>query len=127
MIGDALRGGCPIAPGFAARLSTRLADEPTVLAPRAAPSRPVTYAWAVAAGMGAVALVGWVAFATLQPEPGALAKAGGTVVSRAPTFAPKAIPADYLLAHQEYSPTMQIQGVGPYLNAVATPGADARQ
>jgi hypothetical protein len=37
------------------------------------------------------------------------------------------VPADYLLAHQESSPTMQIQGVGPYLRSVAAPAGDARQ
>jgi len=33
---------------------------------------------------------------------------------------------DYLLAHQEYSPTTLIQGVGPYLRAVSAGGADGR-
>ena len=36
------------------------------------------------------------------------------------------VPADYLLAHQEYSPTTQIQGVGPYLRSVAAPVGDAQ-
>ena len=31
---------------------------------------------------------------------------------------PQPVSPDYLLAHQEYSPTTQIQGVGPYLRAV---------
>ena len=127
MIGDALRGGCPVAPGFSKRLSARLAAEPTVLAPRAVPSRPVTYAWAAAAGIAAVALVGWVAFSTLQPEPAVFARAGEAIGARGPGLPARAVPADYLRAHQEYSPTMQIQGVGPYINAVATPAADARQ
>ena len=33
---------------------------------------------------------------------------------------------DYLIAHQEYSPTTQIQGVGPYLRAVSAGGVDGR-
>jgi len=32
---------------------------------------------------------------------------------------PQAVSPDYLLAHQEYSPTTLIQGVGPYLRAVS--------
>jgi hypothetical protein len=37
---------------------------------------------------------------------------------------PSTVPADYLLAHQEYSPSMAIQGAGPYLRAVASPSGD---
>jgi hypothetical protein len=29
------------------------------------------------------------------------------------------LPADYLLAHQEYAPANALQGVGPYLRDVA--------
>src|SRR5437667_2556745 len=76
IIGDALRGANSVAPGFRGRFAARLATEPSILARRAAASRPVTYAWAAAAGMAAVALVAWVAFATWQPESTVIAKAG---------------------------------------------------
>src|SRR4051794_3678382 len=65
VIGDALRGTGGSKPGFSRRFSARLGAEPTVLAPRRHPSRPATYAWAAAAGVAAVALVGWVAFGTM--------------------------------------------------------------
>jgi hypothetical protein len=39
---------------------------------------------------------------------------------------PQPVSADYLLAHQEYSPTTQIQGVGPYLRSVAAGTPDGR-
>jgi len=126
VIGDALRGAGDLAPGFSQRFATRLAAEPTVLAPRVLPTRPLAYAWAAAAGVAAVALVGWVAFGTLQTEPAAMAKAGEAATIRPTQVVPRTVPADYLLAHQEYSPTTQIQGVGPYLRSVAAP-ADARQ
>lgn len=121
LIGDALRGTERHAPGFAARFADRLAKEPTVIAPRAQPSRPLAYAWAAAAGVAAAALVGWVAFSTLQTEPAAMAKAGEVVSARAGTVGARTVPADYLIAHQEFSPTTQIQGVGPYLRSVAAP------
>ena len=127
VIGDTLRGANTVAPGFSRRFSARLAAEPTVLAPRAAPSRPVTYVWAAAAGMAAVALVGWVAFGTLQPEPAAFAKAGDVVIARAPGLKPQALPPDYLLVHHEYSPTAQIQGIGPYLQPATAVRPDARR
>lgn len=127
VIGDALRGAGTVAPGFSRRFAARLATEPTVLAPRAAPIRPVTYVWAAAAGMAAVALVGWVAFGTLQPEPTAIAKAGEAVTARAPTLRAQMVPADYLVVHHEYSPTAQIQGLGPYLQPAGALAPDARR
>src|SRR5512139_2935814 len=62
VIGDALRGSPGLSPGFVPRLSTKLEDEPTVLAPPPRrPSTPVRTAWAIAASAAAVAVVGWVA------------------------------------------------------------------
>jgi sigma-E factor negative regulatory protein RseA len=127
VIGDSLRGTSDIAPGFSRRFGARLAAEPAVLAPRAQHARPQAYAWAAAAGVAAVALVGWVAFGTLQAEPAAMAKAGEAATVRPTQVVPRTVPADYLLAHQEYSPTAQIQGVGPYRRSVATPAGDTRQ
>ena len=37
------------------------------------------------------------------------------------------LPQDYVLVHQEYSPATQMQGVGPYLRAVAAPVAEPRR
>ncbi len=124
LIGDTLRGTVGPAPGFSRRFSQRLAAEPTVLSPRAVPPRPATYAWAAAAGVAAVALVGWVAFGTMQVEPAALARAGQARTVRAPEVRPNVVPADYLVAHQEYSPTTEIQGAG--LRSVAAPGPGGR-
>ena len=39
----------------------------------------------------------------------------------------RAVDNEYLLVHQEYSPTTAIQGVRPYLRAVAASEPDARQ
>lgn len=126
VIGDTLRGANVVAPGFSRRFAARLAAEPTVMAPQAAASRPVTYVWAAAAGMAAVALVGWVAFGTLQPEPMMFAKAGEAGSVRAPALKPQVVPADYLLAHHEYSPTTPVQGLGPYLRPASASRPDAR-
>ena len=43
---------------------------------------------------------------------------------RAAQLSRSRVPPDYLLAHQEYSPTTPIQGVGPYLRAVSAGGVD---
>ena len=49
-----------------------------------------------------------------------------TVRPRAVASAEEAGPQDYVLVHQEYSPSTAIQGVGPYLRAVSAPAVDAR-
>ena len=126
VIGESLRGAPMLAPGFSERFSARLAGEPTVLAPRMRTTRPLSIAWAAAATMAAIAVTGWVAFSVLDPEPVTLAKAREATVVRAAQVKPEAVPQDYLLAHQEYSPNTQIQGIGPYIRAVAVPAPDAR-
>ena len=126
VIGDALRGGPLPGRGFADRFSARLAAEPTVIAPGAQRSRPVPVAWAIAASVAAVSLVGWVAFATLDTSPSAIARAREAATVRAAQVRPPAIPADYLLAHREYSPTAPIEGIGPGLRAASAIAPDVR-
>jgi len=127
LIGDHLRGTGSSFSGFAARFAPALEAEPTVLAPaasgRARSAQPATFAWAVAATLAAVTVVGWTAFSMVDVPPTAVAKAReASTVRVVQVKPPSAVPADYLLAHQEFSPTMAIQGVGPYLRAVATSG-----
>jgi sigma-E factor negative regulatory protein RseA len=126
VIGDTLRQcGSATAPRFSERFAARLAAEPTVLAPRRQPGRKLPFAWAAAATVAAVLVVGWVAVSTLDPQPTVLAAVGAASVVRAPAT-PQPVEPDYLLAHQEYSPTTQIQGLGPYLRAVSAGTADGR-
>jgi sigma-E factor negative regulatory protein RseA len=123
VIGDAMRGtGAPRA-GFGESFAERFAAEPTVLAPsRRHSSTIATWSWALAATLAAVTVVGWTASSLLGDTPAAVAKAGEATAVSAARVRASTIPADYLLAHQEYSPAAAIQGVGPYLRAVATQG-----
>ena len=118
-----MRGtGAPRA-GFAESFAERFAAEPTVLAPsRQHSSRIATWSWAIAATLAAVTVVGWTASSLLGDTPAAVAKAGEATAVNAARVRASTIPADYLMAHQEYSPAAAIQGVGPYLRAVATQG-----
>ena len=129
VIGDALRGSSAIMPGFAARFATRLATEPTVLSPLRRGPAPAAMAWAAAATVAAVSVVGWVAMTTLPigdgTMPAALATARQAASVRAADTRP-AVDNEYLLVHQEYSPTTAIQGARPYLRAVAATDPDAR-
>ena len=129
VIGDALRGSLPLAPGFAARFSERLAAEPTMLAPARTRPAPSAVAWAAAATVAAVSVVGWVALTTMS---GFDTKLGSTVAAARQAATVRAADArppvenEYLLVHQEYSPTTAIQGVRPYLRAVAAGEPNAR-
>ena len=146
LIGDAMRGDCVVSRQFSARLHERLAAEPTVLAPRRTPARRVAaYAWSAAASFSAVALVGWMAFySPLSPQPqlatapqAAPASASSVPVSAPATPAPQvelaSVPAEgrmneYLMAHQEFSPSTAIQGLAPYIRSVsATQPAKGRE
>jgi sigma-E factor negative regulatory protein RseA len=126
VIGDALRGSAAPAPGFAVRFAARLADEPTVLAPPRRVTHPASWAWAAAATVAAVAVVGMAAMSLTEAPATAIAKAREAANVRADQLRLQALPADYLLAHQEYSPATAMQGVGPYVRAVAAPVTNAR-
>lgn len=126
-IGDALRGTDWPLRDFSERFCGRLAAEPTVLAPGHTRSRPLPFVWAAAASVAAVALTGWVAFGTLDPSATAVAKSREAAGVRAAQVRPQQVPADYLLAHQEYSPGTQSLGVGPNFRAATVATRDAAQ
>lgn len=130
LIGDHLRGAQGLSPGFAARFAVALAAEPTVLAPNRRTQRtaqPATFAWAVAATLAAVTVVGWTAFSMVEVPPSVVAKAREATSVRAAQVKPATdLPADYLVAHQEYSPATAIQGGGSYLRAVTAIPAEPR-
>ncbi|HKU69798.1 MAG TPA: sigma-E factor negative regulatory protein [Burkholderiales bacterium] len=128
LIGDSMRGDRALSPEFNRRLAARLEAEPTVLAPQrsAAPRRVMAYALSAAASVAAVALVGWVAFVSnpiaTQQE---LAKAPVAPPVAAPAPELASVPSDgkmndYLVAHQEFSPSTSIQGVAPYIRTVSS-------
>jgi hypothetical protein len=74
----------------------------------------------VAATVAAVSVVGYTAVSMIDTPPTALAKAREAATVRQAQVTPAAgVGADYLLAHQEYSPAFALQG-GNYMRAVAT-------
>jgi negative regulator of sigma E activity len=99
VIGDSLRGCTLLAPGFAGRFAGKLAAEPTVLAPSQRHAAPAAMAWAIAASVAAVGVVGWVALTTMPGPPAAVATVLQATAVRAADARP---PADNesLLAHQ---------------------------
>ena len=118
VIGDALRG--VQGPDLSARICARLDAEPTVLAPqrRNKAAKLIWYAIEAAAGVAAVAFVGWMALPGVQQDTPQIAAIPAAEVKQV------AVPAgegatDYLLAHQRYSPSSAMQGVAPYVRTVA--------
>ena len=136
LIGDAMRGERPLSAGFHERLAARMAAEPTILAPQRSPKRrAAAYALSAAASISAMALVGWVAFVNHPqapaPQIAQTPVAAPSVVTAATPPAPAPQPQlasvssegkmnEYLIAHQEFSPSTAIQGLAPYIRSVST-------
>jgi len=148
LISDALRDTRMLSHRFAVRMQARLAEEPTVLAPAALPEavaapRRRLLLQAAAAGLAAVAIVGWLAFVPQehgrlpapplaqapQVQPAAAGELGSRVVQPQPSkpavavelvrVPPPVATDDYLMAHQGYSARNLLQGVAPYVRTVS--------
>jgi len=136
LISDAMRDTRLLSAGFAERVAAGLAAEPTVLAPKAlaAPARSLPwYATRIAAGIAAVAFVG---FATLSVlDQGTAPQMAQTPKSAEPAVAvvaPAVVPAsesarDYMQAHQGYSPRNALQGYVDTRQVQTVSGRAARQ
>jgi sigma-E factor negative regulatory protein RseA len=124
VIGDTLRGEkLGFSRDFAASFSARLAAEPTVLAPRTRSPLQVTvrrFALPVAASVGGMALVAWLA---VFNNPFAPPKETLAVKSPAPVQTKVQMANgevnDYLLAHQQFSSSTTLQGVASYVRTVS--------
>lgn len=131
LIGDALRGSRPLSEDFTARVARQLADEPTVIAPRVRLQPPARTWYAVAAGLAAVALVGWLGFAPQQTVAPVAQRAPVTaqpVAQAKPALVPLPSGAhDYLLAHEGFSPRVSLQGMAPYVRTVSEQVQESRR
>ena len=120
-IGDALRSESAVTRNIGCAIAGRLATEPAIVArpPRERAGR-ASWAWAVAATLAAVTVVGWTAYSMVDAAPAGFAKVREAGTMSAAQMRPRTVvPADYLIAHQEYAPTNALSGVGPYLRDVA--------
>jgi sigma-E factor negative regulatory protein RseA len=129
LISDAMRDSRVLSDGFTARVTQRLATEPTVLAPRALPAQPRRWFAlpAAASVLAAVGLVGWLAFGP-QPQ----APHSTPVAQAQPEPKPAMVPlpsaaSDYLLAHQGFSPRISFQGMAPYVRTVSEQTVESRK
>jgi sigma-E factor negative regulatory protein RseA len=128
LIRDALREELDLGPGFTRKLHGRLQQEPTVLAPRRLMPQPVLrHALPIAASVAGVAVVAWLALSSpVTTGPKAFVADLTSTPELQQSVA--AIPAgtrhagipEYLVAHQEFSPSTAMQGVVSYVRTVST-------
>ena len=136
LIGDTLRGEkIGLSQDFNAKLSAKLAEEPTILAPRTRTPLHTSarrFALPVAASLGGVALVAWLAVFNnpFAPQKESLALAPPPALAAQTQLA--ANPAsgevnDYLLAHQQFSSSTTMQGVASYVRTVSGQGMEEKR
>ena len=129
LIGDSVRGDAGLTPSFMEQLGARLAAEPTVLAPRPRMQQRTArrIALSAAASVGGVALVAWLALVNnpfqLQQNLAVVSQPAQPQLAAAP--ADGAV-NDYLMAHQQFSPSTTMQGVASYVRTVSGRDTDMR-
>jgi sigma-E factor negative regulatory protein RseA len=129
LIRDVLRDEADAGAGLAARVCERLRHEPAIVSPHTRlTARAARYALPMAATVAGVAVVAWLAFFS-QPhqDNGKLTEnvPPATMPNPVPTPTPvKGEMNRYLVAHQEFSPTTAMQGVGSYVRTVWNEDSD---
>ncbi len=119
LIGDVLRQPEHIHCDLSAKVRERMKDEPTVLAPRGrvVKQRMRAVALSAAASLAAVGVVAWM---SLQVSPEAAPQMAMQQSALRPVSAqiqPRS--NDYLMAHQEFSPSIDMRGGASYIRTVA--------
>jgi sigma-E factor negative regulatory protein RseA len=129
LIGDMMRGDPLLRGDFMTRFHARMEREPTQLAPRVTWRKSANLALSAAASISAIAVVLTLALTEnplrSQSPIAAAPRSEAPVVAQVEPQA-RPIPAshpgkinEYLMAHQEYSPSTTLQGVAPYVRTVS--------
>ena len=123
LIGDVMRGDAVLKDGFMARFQARMETEPTQLAPRVTWRKSMQFALSAAASLSAVAIVLMLVYTdnSLQPQAPVAGVSPSRIIAQArpPAVATQRKVNEYLMAHQEYSPSTAFQGVAPYVRSVS--------
>lgn len=119
LIGDALRQPEHIHCDLSAKVRERMQEEPVVLAPRghAVKQKMRTVALSVAASLVAVGVVSWMS-AQIAPETFSQ-MAMQQAALRPASLQIRPGSSDYLMAHQEFSPSADMSGAAVYIRTVA--------
>lgn len=119
LIGDVLRQPEHIHCDLSIKVRERMRDEPVVLAPRSRAVKQRVRAVALSAAASLVA-VGVVAWMSLQIGP----EAAPQMAMQQPALRPASMQIqpksnDYLMAHQEFSPSIDMNGGASYIRTVS--------
>lgn len=118
LIGDVLRQPDHIHCDLSAKVRERMRDEPTVLAPRShAVKRKVrTVALSAAASLAAIGVVAWMSQQIGSETLPQMAMQNEALRPASIQIQPKS--NDYLMAHQEFSPSTDMNGGASYIRMV---------
>ena len=118
LIGDALRQPDHICKSFQKSFNERLQAEPTVIAPyKRTTQRVRNFALSAVASVMALALVAWLSLQVgNEPAPQIASVQQDNISAIRPASAQA---NDYLMAHQEFSPSADVHGAVSYIHAVA--------
>ncbi|MDB5811704.1 MAG: Anti sigma-E protein RseA family protein [Betaproteobacteria bacterium] len=126
LIGDVMRGApVLLQDDFMARFHARMEQEPTQLAPRVWLKKPTRLVLSAAASLSAIGLV---LILTVVDNPYRMTGVAKVETPAETQVASSERPAtaanqgkfnEYLMAHQEYSPSNALQGVAPYVRTVS--------
>ena len=121
LIGDALRQPDHVGKDLSASFRERLMAEPTVFAPRRKVSQRARYfALSAAASVMALALVAWMSMkAGVEPAPQLASVQAPSDVRPASYSSSSNGVNDYVLAHQEFSPSTEVEGAATYIHYVS--------
>ncbi|MBI2287315.1 MAG: sigma-E factor negative regulatory protein [Nitrosomonadales bacterium] len=119
LIGDVLRQPEHIHCDLSAKVRERMQDEPAVLAPRGRAVRQKMRAVALsaAASLAAVGVVAWMSLQISPEAPPQLAMQKPALSPVSAQIQPKS--NDYLMAHQEFSPSIEMNGGASYIRTVS--------
>lgn len=119
LIGDVLRQPEHIHCDLSAKVRERMQDEPTVLAPRsrAVKQKMRAVALSAAASLAAAGVVAWMSLQVGSEAAPQMAMQQQEPRPVGAQIKPKA--NDYLMAHQEFSPSTQMSGGASYIRTVA--------
>lgn len=118
LIGDALRQPDHICKSFGKSFHERLQAEPIVFAPYSRTSQKIrNFALSAVASVMALALVAWLSL-QVGNEPAPQVAVAPVQQDNAVSLA-SAQADDYLMAHQEFSPSADVHGAASYIRAVA--------
>lgn len=119
LIGDVLRQPEHIPSDLSSAVRARIQEEPTILAPRGrlVQQKAGSYALSAAATLAAVGVVAWM---SLQISP----EATPQMVIQQAAFRPASMQFkpnfnEYLMAHQEFSPSTDMNGGATYIRTVS--------